>query len=351
VPITLIPVGRGHPVRAVTLPPLSRGDLRALPDGECVVQLPGPLPDGDHAVLGAWFADHPAAELRVYATAAGPSLDFLRHYPSLRRFTIDTAYAPVEDASGLDHLPDDLDRLAIEVPLPRPSDYDRLARFGRLTTLRLGGTRRLPESIRRLTGLTDLAVIGPVASLAALSDLTGLRTLGLRSVTCPIEPIHALPRLEDLTLTLGSVRDLTPLRDLPRLRRFAARLVRGLADVEPLAQLEHLEVLALDKLRQVTGLPDLSDARALREVELTHLRSLRDLTPLRHAPALRVLRLVEMEHLHPADVAVLAGHPTLRELHVGLGSDRKNLAARDALRITGSYGGHLWPAAGAPTLG
>jgi hypothetical protein len=205
--------------------------------------------------------------------------------------------------------------------------------------------------MRRLTGLTDLAVMGPVSSLAALSDLTGLQALELRSVACDIEPIRALTRLEELTLTLGGVRDLTPVRGLPKLRRFAARLVRGLADVGPLGRVEHLEALALDKLKQVTRLPDLSDAGALGKVELTHLRGLRDLTPLRRAPALRVLRLVEMEHLRPADVAVLAGHPTLRELYVGLGNDRKNLAARDALRITGAYGGHLWPPDDGPTLG
>jgi hypothetical protein len=351
VPITLIPVGPSQPGRALALPPLSRRCLRALPDGECVVQFPRPLADNDHALLGEWFAAHPAAELRAYATGASPSLDFLRHYPTLRRFTIDTAYAPVEDASGLGYLPDDLERLVIEVPLPRRGDDDTLARFRRLTALRLGGTRRLPESMRRLTALTDLAVMGPVPSLAALSDLTGLRTLELRSVSCDLEPIRALRRLEELTLTLGGVRDLAPVSGLPRLRRFAARLVRGLADVEPLARVEHLEVLGLDKLKQVTRLPDLSHARALGEVALTHLRGLRDLTPLRRAPALRVLRLVEMEHLRPADVAVLAGHPTLRELYVGLGNDRKNLAARDALRITGAYGGHLWPPDDGPTLG
>jgi hypothetical protein len=73
------------------------------------------------------------------------------------------------------------------------------------------------------------------------------------------------------------------------------------------------------------------------------MRGLSDLGPLRDAPALRELWLIEMEHLQPEDVAVLAGHPTLTQMHVGLGSDRKNLAARDALRITGNYGGHPWP--------
>jgi hypothetical protein len=74
------------------------------------------------------------------------------------------------------------------------------------------------------------------------------------------------------------------------------------------------------------------------------MRGLRDLTTLRRAPALHELRLVDMRHLAPDQVAVLAGHPTLRRVHAGLGSDRKNLAVRDALRIEGTYGPHEWPA-------
>jgi hypothetical protein len=96
----------------------------------------------------------------------------------------------------------------------------------------------------------------------------------------------------------------------------------------------------------VVELPPLHDARSLEVATLEHMRGLNDLSPLRDAPALRRLALIEMQHLQPEDVAVLAGHPTLTRLDVGLGSDRKNLAVRDAVRIAGSYGGHPWPPAG-----
>ena len=55
--------------------------------------------------------------------------------------------------------------------------------------------------------------------------------------------------------------------------------------------------------------------------------------------------MIEMGHLRPEEVTVLAGHPTLSAVRIGLGSDRKNLTVRDALRIPGSYGGHPWPPA------
>jgi hypothetical protein len=127
------------------------------------------------------------------------------------------------------------------------------------------------------------------------------------------------------------------------LRRLSAELVRGLDDISPLARLPRLQELHLSKLRAVVQLPPLHDAQSLAKVTLEHMRGLSDLRPLRDALALREVWLIEMEHLQLEDVAVLAEHPTLTYAHVGLGSDRKNIAVRDALRITGSYGGHPWP--------
>ena len=98
-----------------------------------------------------------------------------------------------------------------------------------------------------------------------------------------------------------------------------------------------------ERLREIVALPALDGALSLTRVRPAYLRGLADLTPLRDAPAPRELELAEMQDLHPEDVAVLTGHGTLGRLLVGLGSDRKNVAVRDALRIAGDYGGHAWP--------
>jgi hypothetical protein len=321
VPLRLVSAGSAtSPARIDVVPPLTASTLRGLPDGPLIVQTAVPLTDGEHALLGAWFAGRPGTTLRVY-TDVGPTLDFLRHYPALDAFEVSTRDRDV-DLAGLAYLPATLERLALDLPLPRRAELGVLERFAGLRALRLRGVRRLP---------------------AALTTLTALRTLRLNGVTADLAPLVALPRLADLTLALGGSTDLTPLPGLAALRHFAAMLVRGLSDVTPLGAVRPLETLHLESLKQVVALPDLSGWTALTTVVLQQMRGLRDLAPLRTAPALRELHLVEMQHLQPADVAVLAGHPTIAEIRVGLGSDRKNLAVRDALRIPGWYGDHPWP--------
>ncbi|GAA3159187.1 hypothetical protein GCM10010531_08200 [Blastococcus jejuensis] len=337
--ITVAEGSSAYPARIEVSSPLHPRELRSLPHGRCVVQLGSLLSMGEHELLGTWFAEHPDAELRVYAGLPA-TLDFLRAYPRLTALTVDSE---VTDASGLAFLPDSLRSLIIDCRLPQPNDLDALARFRSLDTLGLSGIRRLPDSVRGLP-VTKLH-LGNVKILDGLGHLPHLRTLRLRNASADLTPLIGLSYLEDLTLAVGGCGDLGPLAELSSLRRFSAWLVRGLDDVSPLARLPKLEDAYLSKLRGVDRLPPLVDAQSLAKVTLEHMRGLSDLGPLRDAPALRLLSLIEMEHLQPEDVAVLVGHPTLTQVHIGLGSDRKNLAVRDALRISGSYGGHPWPPA------
>jgi hypothetical protein len=338
--VTVVTTGSSaFPARLEVSSPFRPRELRLLPAGRCVVQFASPLSINEHELLGAWFAEHPHAELRVYAGA--PDLDFLRAYPRLTALTVDSEVA---DASGLAFLPDSLRALVIDARLPSPTDLDVLARLRSLETLGLGGLRRLPESVIGLP-VTELG-LGNLRTLDGLHSLAHVRTLRLQSVSADLTPLTELPFLEDLTLALGGCSDLTPLAHLPSLQRFSAWLVRGLKDVGPLTGLPQLQKVYLSKLAGVDDLAPLHDARSLAEVTFEHMRGLRDLSPLRDAPGLRELWLIEMDHLRPEDVAILAGHPTLTHVHIGLGSDRKNLAVRDALGIPGTYGGHPWPPAG-----
>jgi hypothetical protein len=335
--ITVAEETSAYPARVEVSSPFRPRELRSLPHEPCVVQFGSLLSMNEHELLGNWFAEHPDAELRVYA-GLPPTLDFLRAYPRLMALTVDSE---VTDASGLAFLPDSLRSLVIDARLPLPHDVDALARFRGLETLGLGGIRQLPESV---SGLPVRKLhLGNVKTLQGLGSLTNVRTLRLQSASADLAPLIQLPYLHDLTLALGGCSNLRPLAELPSLRRFSAWLVRGLDDIRPLTRLPQLQEVYLSKLRGVVELPPLHAARSLAEVTLEHMRGLSDLGPLRNAPALRELWLIEMEHLQPEDVAVLAGHPTLAQLHVGLGSDRKNLEVRDTLRVNGDYGGHPWP--------
>ncbi|MGY1607671.1 hypothetical protein [Geodermatophilus sp. SYSU D00700] len=223
--------------------PLRPWELESLPQGPCVVQFGGLLAASEHELLGSWFADHPDAELRVYA-GRPPTLDFLRAEPHLTALTVDS---DLTDASGLDLLPNSLRSLTINARLPQPSHLDALARFCSLDILGLCEIRRLPDSVRGLP-VTKLH-LGNVKTLDVLGSLPHLRTLRLQSAAADLTPLIELPHLEDLTLAAGGCSDLEPMAELATLRRSSAWLVRGLDDVSPLARLPQLEDVHLSKLR------------------------------------------------------------------------------------------------------
>jgi hypothetical protein len=97
------------------------------------------------------------------------------------------------------------------------------------------------------------------------------------------------------------------------------------------SELPELEVLFLQALKNVTVLPDFARCRKLRHVGLDTMKGLRDVSPLATAPSLQSFSAVSMQHLHPEDFTCLRDITTLRQVRVGLGSDRKNRAVDDLL--------------------
>jgi hypothetical protein len=175
------------PARVEVSAPLRRRELRSLPAGPCVAQFGSLLSTSEHELLGNWFAEHPDAELRVYAGLPA-TLDFLRAYPRLTALTIDSE---LTDASGLAFLPDSLRSLVIGVRLPQRNDLDALARFRSLDTLGLGGIRQLPDSVSGLP-VTRLG-LGNVKTLDGLGRLPHVRTLHLQSASADLTPLTQLP--------------------------------------------------------------------------------------------------------------------------------------------------------------
>src|SRR6266508_3985739 len=250
--------------------------LRPL-DARCRwVQFSRPLTGADYRALAHWLEQYPAVILRSYGEGTGTDLGFLRFFPNLRRFQADYSYDRLVSLEGLNHLPNDL------------------------VYLGLGQTRK------RL-------------SLAPLVRFTVLGRLYLEGQTEDVDVIGQLRSLTSLTM-----RSLALLPQVGTLQYLELWMIRGLADLSPVADIATLEYLFLQSLKQVTALPSLANCTRLTRVHLETMKGLTDLSPLRTAPALTQLALVDMRHLQPAHVAVLSGHPTLRHLTAGLGSRRKN---------------------------
>ncbi|WP_433650011.1 hypothetical protein ACQP2C_26320 [Micromonospora zamorensis] len=294
--------------------PVDVAQLRARLGDADVVQFQEPLAEAEYRSMAALLGDHPMVPLRVYGFDDDlATLRFLRWFPHVRRFSV----------AGLWHLTDlaPLDQLSANVELldigetRKPLDLAPVTRFRRLRRLRIVEHRR---------GLTELLHANP-----------GLRDLSLwRLPVDHVLPVIALPHLQALALTLGSLTNSEWLTQIPTLRYLALRRVRKISDLTPVTRLLALQWLWLETLT-VDRLPDFGSSIMLTRVECLGSRHLRHPTALQGlaaAPQLREL-LVAAPHL-PVDALVpFVGHPTLERAGIVLGSQQRDRDADDLLRL------------------
>ena len=303
--------------------PLTAEMLRPALTGRGVVQFSKRLTDEDFAQLGEWIRQYPDMTLRAYGSYDHTitDLEFLRFFPTLRRFAADALWDSLTSLDGLRHLPVDLEELGIGAT-KATLDLGVLSRFADLRWLFLEGQTKHLEVI---------------SGLHALYDLT------LRSITLPdLSLLLPLEALRSLDLKLGGTRDLGLLPRVGELWYLELWMIRGLTDVSAVGRIPSLRALFLQALRQVEALPDFSQATSLRRVRLETMKGLRDLRPLATAPALEGIELIDMRHLQPEDLGPLVGLPQLKEVTPGLGSRRKNEAATALLGLPPVRGPFDW---------
>jgi len=303
--------------------PLSPEMLRPSFTGRGVVQFSKRLTDDDFRQLGEWFRAYPEMTLRAYGSYDHSILDleFLRFFPTLRRFAADALWDSLTSLDGLRHLPADLQELGIGATRAK-LDLAILARFRELTWLFLEGQTKHLEVI---------------AGFGALDDLT------LRSITmADLSLLLPLKRLRSLDLKLGGTRDLGLLPRVGELRYLELWMIRGLTDVAAVGQISTLRSLFLQALPQVDALPNFRRATELRRIRLEGMKGLRDLSPLATAPALEGVELIDMRHMKAEDLAPLVGLPQLKAVTPGLGSRRKNEAAAAMLGLPYVSGSFDW---------
>ena len=294
--------------------PLTEEMLSPFPAPRGSVQFKSMLTDADFMRLAEWFQSHPDIALRAYGSYDGSisNLEFLRFFPTVRRFSADALYHSLQTIEGLRHLPENLESLTIGWTKPK-LDLAILARFKSLKALSLEGQTK---------------------EIAAISRLTSLEELTLRSITLPdLSLLLPLTELRALDIKLGGTKDLSLLPRIGRLQYLELWMVKGLTNLTPVGQLPHLRYLFLQSLRRVEALPDFSHDVDLRRVHLEMLKGLRDLRPLATAPALEQLVLMEMRQLEPEDLRFLLELPHLKGATVHLGSKRKTDAVEALLNL------------------
>jgi hypothetical protein len=187
-----------------------------------VIQFSSALTNADYALLGEWFADQPTKTLRAYGSYDGTitDLEFLRHFPTPRSFQADALYHSLTNIDGLGYLPDDVQFISLGQTKKRLS----LAPLARFTTIR------------------RLYLEGQSKDIEVVSDLRHLRSVTLRSIRLPdLALLKPLSRLRALDLKLGGTKDIALLPDLQSLDYLELWMVKGLADLSPIAHLPRLE--------------------------------------------------------------------------------------------------------------
>lgn len=294
--------------------PLTEEMLSPFPTPEGSVTFTSLLTDSDFERLADWMRGYPQLSLRVSRSRDSgiTDLEFLRFFPFIRHFGAVVLYHSLQSIEGLRHVSGDLESLDIGATKYK-LDLAVLERFPRLKLL---------------------ALEGQIKGIAAISKLTALEDLTLRSITLPdLSLLLPLTGLRALDIKLGGTKDLGLLPRIGKLEYLELWMVKGLTDLSAVRQLPHLRYLFLQALRRVEALPDLSKDKELRRIHIETMKGLRDLRPLATAPALEQLALVDMRHLQPEDLRPLVGLPNLKGVDVGLGSDRKNKAARALLQL------------------
>ncbi len=272
---------------------------------ECkVVQFERPLSEEEFRRAGALVADRPDIQLYVYGRATR-DLDFLRHFPAIRRLHI--ALWELEDIGGL------------AAALPQLSD------------LTFGRTRKRFSLDFLETGkqLDRLFLVGHKQGIDAVGALVGLEELGLSGITLDdLSILLPLSKLRKLNLFLGGTKDLRLLPRVGLLEELWLMRITGLADLDVLKEMRDLVRLQLDWMRNVTSLPSLSPLTKLASVRLDTMKGLRGLKSVAAAPGLKRLAVVTMPQLKPEDFACLQGHPSLTELWAFPGGKKVNGAIR-----------------------
>jgi hypothetical protein len=125
-------------------------------------------------------------------------------------------------------------------------------------------------------------------------------------------------------IKLGGIKNFSAIAGKESIKYLELWQIRGLAEISVISSLSGLQFLFLQSLRNVSALPDLSKLNKLRRLYLENLKGLMDVSAIRRAPALAEFLHISAQNIPPELYKDLMLMPTLKYLHVGFGSRKKN---------------------------
>jgi hypothetical protein len=283
------------------------------------------------------FALRPEIELRVYGFYSMVcDLSFVRRVPNVRRFSADC----LTQATGIEHFAalENLEALSIGIYSLDNFDFFNQLPSG-IRKLSLGATKsKKPQlhMLARFESLTRLYLEGQQQGIEVLSELKKLEDLTLRSITTEgLDYISMLAQLWSLDIKLGGIKDLSAIASKESIKYLELWQIRGLSDIGVVSSLGGLQSLFLQSLINVRAIPDLSKLHNLRRLHLENLKGLKDVSAIRSAPALEEFVHVVAQNIQPDLYKDLMSIPSLKYVHVGYGSRKKNERFNDLVLRSG----------------
>jgi hypothetical protein len=272
------------------------------------------------------FTRRPEIELRVYGFySVACDLSFVRRVTNVRRFSADC----LMHATGVEHIAalENLEELSIGIYSLDSFNFLNKLPSG-IKSLSLAATKSKKPQLQilsRFQSLTHLYLEGQQQGIAVLSELKTLQDLTLRSITTEgLDYISMLPKLWSLDIKLGGIKNLSAITNKKSIKYLELWQIRGLSDVGIVSSLGGLQSLFLQSLKNVRAIPDLSKLHNLRRLHLENLKGLTDVSAIRYAPALEEFLHISAQNIQPEMYKDLMSMPTLKYVHVGYGSRKKN---------------------------
>jgi hypothetical protein len=272
------------------------------------------------------FARRPEIQLRVYGfNSLVCDLSFVGRMKNLRRFAADS----LMQATGVEQLAELENLEELSIGINNLDSFDFLEQLpSEIKGLSLGATKsRKPqlEMLSRFQSLTRLYLERQQQGIEVLSELNALEDLTLRSVaTKGLDYISSLPKLWALEIKQGGITNLSAIAGKKSIKYLELWQIRGLSDIGVVSSLDGLQFLFLQSLINVKAIPDLSRLHNLRKLHLENMKGLKDVGAIRHAPALEGFAHVSAQNIHPEMYRELMSMPSLKYVHVGYGSRKKN---------------------------
>lgn len=179
--------------------------------------------------------------------------------------------------------------------------------------------------LSRFKSLNKIYLEGQKKNIEVLEELNKLENVTLRSITTPnLDYLIPLKKMWSLDIKLGGTKNLSSLEGLDNIKYLELWMIRGLDDISVISSLNELQYLFLQDLKNIIELPSFQELTQLRRIVLQNLKGLKDISSLGNAPALEEFLYIAANNLNPQDFIPLLRNPTLNNISIGFGSNKKN---------------------------